>query len=415
MRRSPAPREWRVWAWLELTVAGALLSSTADGFVATAMGWALVAAAATWLGSWTDGRAAVVTAARAAAGIAALTVAASLLFWGLGGAWRDGEYVPDALPRLAAVRLHHEPAGTPPPASEEGSEEGPGSLTLTSMQGARVFVDEARAPAMRAPFVRATLPAGSHVLRVHPGGSTEDALVGPFTLGSGDAVALVQLGPTLSFREIAAQLRVRNGGDETGFRPALARLASPLDAHVVLAALVILALAAGAMSASSPPAEVPAVMGLVSRAIGVVLGASLLARVAFLVPLVHERAALAIAALGVAIGVVAVGLSGRGTGLHDSLFARGPERLGALVVSFERWVIEAAAGAFATLVRAAAWVAARSDVDVVGAPADAVAARVVRIARAMEGVIGQPLGRATWAFVMVLASAVIAHAVWPAR
>jgi hypothetical protein len=118
---------------------------------------------------------------------------------------------------------------------------------------------------------------------------------------------------------------------------------------------------------------------------------------------------------GAGIVVVAVWLSGGRAGSGDGLFVRGPARLGALVVSFERWVIDAVAGAAGTLVRVAAWVAARSDEDAIGAPADAAAVRVARFGRAVEGVIGQPLGRVAWVLVALLASAAVGHAVWPGR
>lgn len=416
-RSPPAPAEWRAWAWLEITVAGALLASMADGFVTMALGWSLVVAAATWLASWTDGRAAAVTATRGAAGIAALTIAASLLFWGFGGAWWEAEYLPDPGLRFVAVRSDEEPPGVPPQATDEDADEpSPGSITMTSLPGATVFVDEARTPAMRAPFVRAALPAGSHVLRIHPGGATADAVVGPFTLGSSDTIALVQFGPTLSFREMATQLVVREGSDERESRRAIASRASPFGVPFVAVALALLALAAGAMSATTPSAEVSPALRLASRGIGIVLGPFLLARVAFLAPFAHapgETRALLVAGAGIV--VVAVWLSGGRAGSGDGLFVRGPARLGALVVSFERWVIDAVAGAAGTLVRVAAWVAARSDEDAIGAPADAAAVRVARFGRAVEGVIGQPLGRVAWVLVALLASAAVGHAVWPGR
>jgi hypothetical protein len=413
---APARQAWRAWAWLELTVAGALLASLADGFVTMAMGWTLVAVGGTWLASWTDGRTAAVTATRAAAGIAALMVAASLLFWALGGAWQDNEYVPNLRPRFAAVR---DEKGTTPPRQVRGGdtdEAAPGSLTMTSVPGATVFVDDARSAAALAPFVRTQLSAGSHVLRIHAGGLTEDAIVGPFTIALGDAIALVQIGPSLSFREIAAELMVRDGsGNEPEAGRALAQRSSPLGASVVATVLVILFLGAGAMSATSPPTDVPPTLRLASRFTGIVLALLLLARVEFLLHFVHERAAVATAALVVSIAVVAAGVSRRRPGLHEVVFAKVPERLGVLVVSFDRWVIEAVAGALAGGARIAAWVAAWLDVDAIGAPADAAAARVVRVGHAAEAVIGQPLGRVAWTLLAVLATAAIAHAAWPVR
>jgi len=179
---------------------------------------------------------------------------------------------------------------------------------------------------------------------------------------------------------------------------------------------MVLALAAGVMSASGPPREVPLALGVASRVIALVPGPLLLARLVVLAPLVHEvRSVWAIPALGAATLLVAVGLSRRRPGLHGLLFYGVPERVGALAASFERWVIEAAAGAAAGVVRVAAWLAARFDVDAIGSPADIAAARVVRAGHVAEGLIGQPLGRAAWALVAILAAAVLAHAVAPLR
>ena len=104
---------------------------------------------------------------------------------------------------------------------------------MTSVPGATVFVDDARSAAAVTPFVRTQLSAGSHVLRIHSGGLTEDAIVGPFTIALGDAIALVQIGPSLSFREIAAELMVWDGsGNEPEAGRALALPnSSPLGAR----------------------------------------------------------------------------------------------------------------------------------------------------------------------------------------
>jgi len=418
LARAPvSPTDWRAWAWLELTVAGALIASMADGFVTMALGWTLVTLAATWLASWSDARAAVVTATRGAAGVAALTSAGSLLFWGLGGVWRDAEYAPDPQPRILAVRSDEEAAsGAIQGAEDETEEPAPGFLTLTSMQGAGVFVDDARAPAMRSPFVRAALPAGSHVLRIHPGGLASDAIVGPFTVGSGDAITLVQLGPTLSFRETAAQRAAAESRSEDDARQAPADRGSPLGTRVVAAALAIAALAAAAMCAVWPRGGLPAGLRVASHAVGVVLGVFLLARLAFLAPLLDpHRGTRTVVGLAAAIAALALGLFRRGPALERLIFAGVPERVGALVVSFERWVIDGIGGAFVSFVRAAAWFAAHADAEIIGGPADVAASRVGRLARGAEVLTGQPLGRAAWALVVVLVSLALGHAVWPAR
>ncbi len=71
-KRPPAQQSRRVWAWLQLALAGALLTFLAAGFVAALLGWTLVAAAGAWLAGWTDPRAGAVRATRGALAVVAL-------------------------------------------------------------------------------------------------------------------------------------------------------------------------------------------------------------------------------------------------------------------------------------------------------------------------------------------------------
>jgi hypothetical protein len=162
--------------------------------------------------------------------------------------------------------------------------------------------------------------------------------------------------------------------------------------------------------------DVPPEIRFASRAVAFILGPALLARVSFLAPLVYPvRGGRVVLIAVAAVIVIAIGLSRRGAGIEQVLFVRTPERIGALVMSFERWVIDAIAGAMASLVRAAAWTADRLDAEALGGPSDAAAASVVRLGRITESLTGQPVGRAAWALVVVLASIAIGHAVWPSR
>jgi hypothetical protein len=97
------------------------------------------------------------------------------------------------------------------------------------------------------------------------------------------------------------------------------------------------------------------------------------------------------------------------------VLVRVPELLGALLISMDRWVVGAIAGTIGSLARIGAWVAARADDRVVGAPATAVAERLVRVGRGVEPTIGMPLGRLTWALLATLAAAATTHALWPGR
>jgi hypothetical protein len=94
---------------------------------------------------------------------------------------------------------------------------------------------------------------------------------------------------------------------------------------------------------------------------------------------------------------------------------RGLDGLAALAMAFERWVLEAFAGAFAALVVAAAWVADVLDRDVLDAPGDAVARRVVRVAGAVRPVVGGSIARVTWTLIALLATTGVVHSAWPGR
>src|SRR5579859_5145588 len=60
------------WVWIHVSLAGALLSYLADGFVTTALGWSVSAAAGAVLAGWTDARPGAVAAMRGALAISAL-------------------------------------------------------------------------------------------------------------------------------------------------------------------------------------------------------------------------------------------------------------------------------------------------------------------------------------------------------
>jgi len=68
--RPPRDHGWRTWAWIELSLGGALLTFLADGFVTMAIGWALAAAAQAWLAGWNNPGRRAVTATRSALAIA---------------------------------------------------------------------------------------------------------------------------------------------------------------------------------------------------------------------------------------------------------------------------------------------------------------------------------------------------------
>src|SRR5580704_10292800 len=70
--RPSAQRPELFWAWLQLALAGGLLSFLADGLVMMLLGWAVAGASAAWLAGWTDARPGAVRATRVALAIVAL-------------------------------------------------------------------------------------------------------------------------------------------------------------------------------------------------------------------------------------------------------------------------------------------------------------------------------------------------------
>jgi hypothetical protein len=76
---------WRSWAWLELSLAGGLLSFLAAGLAAAWLGWALAAGASAWLAGWTDTKSGALRATRGALAAFALLVGGALLSGAVGG------------------------------------------------------------------------------------------------------------------------------------------------------------------------------------------------------------------------------------------------------------------------------------------------------------------------------------------
>jgi hypothetical protein len=454
--RPPAERGWRPWAWLQLALAGALVSFLGAGFPTVAVGWTLASVAGAWLAGWHDAAAAMVIATRGAAAFAALLVAAGLLFWGLGGSWDDDGYRPDPQPRFAAVQA--------------GAGGASASLTMTRARGAVVYIDGARTSSLRAPFVRAPLAVGAHAFRIHPGGGADEAVLARVEVAPGEEIALVPLSPTLSFGGLAEQLGLHDRRGVPVMRGSAEDPSGPGGFAVVAAALLALLGAAGAMSLwALPIAAPPALVGAAAGATTSALGPFLLIRLAFLFPLA-PRCGLVVTSVGVAtlVAVVWQGLRfqdarrwlvfaagspaaltlvavGRGeagvamgvmgvsglasaaallrvaetippateASLDDGLLMHVPAALGELVASMDRWVLGAVASGLGGAARAAAWTLARLDDHVISRPADAMAGRLERAVWKAEPWVGASLARVVWALLAAAALAVLAHAAWP--
>jgi hypothetical protein len=125
--------------------------------------------------------------------------------------------------------------------------------------------------------------------------------------------------------------------------------------------------------------------------------------------LAGARMPLAGAVLLVAFAVLGAGPPGA------TLVSRGIERAAALLLSFERWVLDSLVAAAATLLSALAWVAAASDAEALDTPVTAVAVRTERLAGALRPLVGGSLERVAWWLIASLGVAGIAHAAWPGR
>jgi hypothetical protein len=358
--RPEAERDWRRWAWLELALAGALLSLLADGFVTMALGWTLAGGAGALLSGWVDARAAAVEGVRRIVGVVALLVGATSLFWGVGGGWEGEDYVPDSASDsvLQALQSHAMPGGG-----------GAASVAIA------LLLVAAAATSASPP------PAGCPLaLRAVSQGATTAAL-GPFLLARAAPLVPMASWAAVAFALVggailgAAGVRVVVQRDRTQWMGLVG--SAP-------AGLAWIALGFGGARAES----------------GVMAGSG----------------------LGAAALLLAAARRGDGAGaappietLSHALLDRVPERAGELLMAFERWVVDAIAETAATFVRAGAWVAARSDVHLIAAPADAVATRAVRIGRRIEPVIGGSLGRIAWTVVALGMATALAHALRSGR
>jgi len=464
--------DWRPWAWLQLSLGGALVAFTAGGFVGVAFGWAVSGAAAAWLAGWNDASRGIVAATRSAVATTAMLLGGTLLFWGLGGSWDGDDYGPDPQPRFVAVQTGEAGSGSRDFA-DTPDHPATGALTFSSVPGALVFIDDARTPAGQSPFVGIPVRVGTHALRIRSGEGSSDDILGRVTFGDGGEVTIVQLGPTFSFRAISDQLALGDRPDGAPVRTALETRLGPGGAAVVPAALVAFLVAAGLMSGALPSVGVPPTLSALAHgATTAALGPYLITRLAFLFPMAQStwialeavgaailltagwqaptsvgprRWAVFVGAAPAALSCLALGAAGAtvatyvmvasgaatailylaaartlsiapertsnvGPSIQNQLFVLAPERLGALLVRMDRWVVGAIAGTIATLTHATAWVMVTVDEHVVAGPANFLAGKLVRVEREVQPVFGVTLGRAAWVLLGLLGFAALAHA-----
>jgi NADH-quinone oxidoreductase subunit L len=318
------PDYWRFFAWLNLFVFSMLLLVLGDNFIVMFFGWEGVGLCSYGLIGfwWKDYK-------KATAGMKAFVVnrvgdfgfvmGAALLFWGLGGSWSpDGEYTSDLSPRFSAVSVQSEAgeredtraavvavtgkaaetneakgaakaaAHDAKEAAEEAEKEkgkkpnakataGKGYLTLTSLPGALIYLDDAHTPILgpdgaplRSPFVRHEIQGGVHTFRIAPDddfhwtvdkgarslvidtGVQDNSIVSHVAMGEDKEVALLSFGPTVTFRNLRDQFVAGNDEGEHPLRDGLLHKKAWGRMGVVCLACLLLFLGACGKSAQVP-------------------------------------------------------------------------------------------------------------------------------------------------------------------
>lgn len=292
-RDAPAPAdEWWKRTWLSSLAASTVVIVLADGFVTMLVGWGAASIAALCLVARARATRAFMIARMADVG---LVLGMAMLFWGFGGAWARDGYTPDLSPRFAAMRVGsssetgdaRDTAAREPPRSDSVDDDdgddarahegdrvrtsGKGLLTLTSHDGAIVFVDDARVPltvggrALRAPFVRFPVPSGVHTFRIHAGGGLDDYLVERVAMDDDHEVALTPFGSSVTFRELRDALVAKTARGELRVRDAVMSRRGAGDFGLLAVACVLLALGAAGKCASLSVATCAAAVYTLAR------------------------------------------------------------------------------------------------------------------------------------------------------
>lgn len=346
------------WA-IDVAVAGALLSVLSDGFLGALIGAGIAALAIARVANRGAPLAGV------GAGSAALTLGAVLLFWTLGGSWGislglEPTYTRrnpapanlatmdplDADDPVVGPSLLPVVIGGAPPASSAAKGAIPdvnakGHVTVAGVQGARVYLKGTMEPSGTTPMIRHELYAGRVDVEIERSGDRRQHFRA-VEIPANREVAFVTIGPTWNFRELREQLILSDAAHRRFVRdlldPALTghRRLGRYDAvtlvMILFAAAAAAPLVAGIATGSSLLVEVLAslvavyllarlgfLFALTANATAaaavvfalVALFAALRATVDHLARAIVARvlaAQLAIAALGVAIGLPSLGV-----------------------------------------------------------------------------------------------------------
>lgn len=303
--------------WRGVVVGATLLLVLADGVVVVLVASALASVGVAALARVGEGAGVFIGAAAADVPLA---LGAALLFWALGGGWTAGTYTPDLNPRFVAARAASattSPQAATSPRDDDDDDEirralpGEGTLTLTALPGAIVFVDEARVPILvgdrplRSPFVGQPIKSGLHTFRVHGGVGVDDYVVSRVLVDGGVAIDLALVGPTLTFRELRDQLSLRPERGGTSPREALARRAIA-DASVVRVASLLFFVAIAWRLVRLATGQRDGDQRMLVAIVSLVAAVYLAARLAFVTSLAHGGGVAAVASLVLAVAVARV-------------------------------------------------------------------------------------------------------------
>jgi hypothetical protein len=387
-RRFAAPPQ--LYAIAHVAALGATIAIVADDLPFVIFGWT-VASLATAAMARAPSRYAV---AIAGASSALVLLGASTLYWGMAGGWSRGAYTPALGARVAIVRAPGSAASAPPPrrldfdGDDDDEEWAPadrsaGFVTMTTYPGAELLVDDARTPLARAPFTRVALPGGKHKLRIRAGSGADDSLIAQVAIAGGQDVEIVTTGASLSLREIALQLELRDGKRD---RPMLAALVARAGWWGALAVVTLapLLLGLGAIVRATEPVArriAPAPLAAIAIAASVVPAVALVMRCGPLLEQSPRARTLLLVASAIAVIAAARAWRRRSPAPEPERSTRGAIDLAAaLALELDEWVVRSVVAAAGAAVRAAAWIAAKLDDGVVDAPPRAAAVQVERAA-----------------------------------
>jgi NADH-quinone oxidoreductase subunit L len=98
---------------------------------------------------------------------------------------------------------------------------------VTAYPGALIYLDDSRvemkdgSKPLTPPFVRRPIPGGYHSFRIQPGNGVDDQLVRHVAFGDEKEIALVPIGPTVTFRQVRDQLAIHDNHGRHTFLEAL--------------------------------------------------------------------------------------------------------------------------------------------------------------------------------------------------